>query len=85
MIDADELQRRVADALPGSRITIRDMVGDGDHYEMIVVSAAFEGKNTLQRHRLVYEPLKGILGGALHALALRTLAPGEADGTATPA
>jgi len=85
MIDAEELRRRVGEALPGSRITIRDMVGDGDHYEMTVVSAAFEGKNTLQRHRLVYAPLKDILGGTLHALALKTLAPGEADETPGPA
>jgi len=78
MFDAEELRRRVAEALPDSRITIRDMVGDGDHYEMVVVSAAFEGKNTLERHRLVYAPLKGVLGGSLHALALKTLAPSEA-------
>ena len=85
MIDADELRRRVGEALPGASITIRDMVGDGDHYEMVVVSAAFEGKNTLQRHRLVYEPLKGILGGSLHALALKTLAPSEDEAARRPA
>ena len=79
MIDAEELRRRVGEALPGSRITIRDTAGDGDHYEMVVVSTAFEGKGTLERHRLVYAPLKGILGASLHALALKTLAPSEAD------
>ncbi len=77
MIDAEEIRRRVMAALPDARITIRDMVGDKDHYEMVVVSGAFAGKSTLQRHRLVYEPLRGLLGGQLHALALRTLAPDE--------
>jgi len=77
LIDEGEIRRRVAEALPGSEISIRDMVGDRDHYEMTVVSTAFVGKSTLQRHRMVYAPLKELLGGQLHALALRTLAPGE--------
>jgi len=73
----EEIRRRVSDALPGATISIRDMVGDGDHLEMIVISERFEGLTTLQRHRLVYAPLNDVLGGALHALALKTLAPGE--------
>jgi stress-induced morphogen len=77
MIPADEIRRRVAAAFPGAAIDLRDTVGDGDHYEMTVISGAFLGKSTLERHRMVYAPLKDILGGALHALALRTLAPGE--------
>lgn len=79
MVDSEEIRQRVAAALPGSEIAIRDMVGDGDHLEMIVVSPAFEGKTTLQRHRLVYAPLKDILGGALHALALKTMTPAERE------
>jgi stress-induced morphogen len=77
MVDSEEIRRRVATALPGSEISIRDMVGDGDHLEMIVVSPVFEGKTTLERHRLVYAPLKDLLGGALHALALKTMTPAE--------
>ena len=79
MVDQEEIRSRVANALPGAGITIRDTVGDGDHLEMVVVSPLFEGKSTLERHRLVYAPLKDLLGGALHALALKTLAPGEKD------
>jgi len=77
MVEIEEIRKRVAAALPGSEISIRDMVGDGDHLEMVVVSTAFDGKGTLERHRMVYAPLKDLLGGALHALALKTLAPGE--------
>jgi len=80
MIDPEEIRRRVAGAFPRAEISLRDMVGDRDHYEMIVVSDAFEGKTTLERHRMVYAPLKDILGGALHALALKTLTPGEHAG-----
>ena len=77
MISPDEIRSRVQKALPDAEITIRDMVGDGDHFEMIVISPSFDGKSTLERHRLVYAPLKDLLGGSLHALALRTLSPGE--------
>jgi stress-induced morphogen len=77
MIQAEEIRRRVGSAFPDATIDLHDTVGDADHYEMVVVSAAFAGKTTLERHRLVYAALKDVLGGALHALALKTLAPGE--------
>ncbi|MFQ5701150.1 MAG: BolA/IbaG family iron-sulfur metabolism protein [Acidobacteriota bacterium] len=77
MIDADKIREKVQEALPGAEVSLRDLVGDRDHYEMIVVSSAFEGKTTLERHRLVYAPLRGVLGETLHALALRTIAPSE--------
>ena len=80
MVPIDEIRNRVSRALPDAKITIRDTVGDGDHLDMVVVSAAFEGKTTLQRHRMVYAPLSDLLGGALHALALRTLSPAEEPG-----
>ena len=79
MVETEEIRRRVAGSLPDAEIAIRDMVGDGDHLELIVVSPSFEGKTTLERHRIVYAPLKDLLGGALHALALKTLTPNERD------
>ena len=42
-----------------------------------VVSAAFEGKNAVARHRMVYELLKPELDAGLHALALKTKTPAE--------
>ena len=77
MVDPDEIRRRVSAALPDATIDLRDTAGDRDHFAMVVISPAFAGRSTLERHRLVYAPLKDLLGGALHALALTTLAPGE--------
>lgn len=52
--------------------------GDGYKYQITVVSPAFEGKNTVQRHKMIYALLKeAITGGALHALTLNTLTPDE--------
>jgi BolA protein len=49
----------------------------GGHFSVFVVSAAFEGKNRVARHRLVYDLLQDMMQGAIHALALRTVAPSE--------
>ena len=62
-------------ALPDAQITIRDLAGDGDHYAAEVVSESFRGKNRVQQHQMVYNALKGNMGGALHALALQTSVP----------
>lgn len=45
------------------------------HYAALVVSAAFEGKTRVQQHQMVYDALKGKMGGDLHALALQTQTP----------
>lgn len=77
MIDADEIRRRICEALPDAEVTVQDMTGGGDHYRVEVVSGAFAGVTPIKRHRMVYSPLKDVLGGALHALALTTRTPDE--------
>jgi stress-induced morphogen len=77
VIAPEEIRARIEAALPGSEVTVRDMTGGGDHYEVEVVSEAFAGVSSIQRHRMVYSPLRDVLGGALHALALRTVTPEE--------
>jgi len=49
----------------------------GGHFSVFVVSESFEGKNRVARHRLVYDLLQDMMQGAIHALALRTVAPSE--------
>jgi stress-induced morphogen len=39
------------------------------------VAESFRGKSRVQQHQMVYEALKGRMGGVLHALALQTSAP----------
>jgi stress-induced morphogen len=77
-MDAAELERLIKAALPDARVTIDDLRGDGDHYAAHVVSAAFKDKTRVQQHQLVYQALKGKMGGQLHALALQTSAPEDA-------
>ena len=49
----------------------------GGHYDILIVSAEFEGKSLLDRHRLVNEALRDLIGREIHALALKTRAPSE--------
>ncbi len=61
--------------LPDAEVVVRGE--DGTHFEAEVVSAAFAGKPTLARHRLVYATLGSMMGNEIHALALLTLTPAE--------
>jgi stress-induced morphogen len=74
-MDANEIARLIREGIPGATVTIRDLAGDGDHYAAEVVAESFRGKSRVQQHQMVYEALKGRMGGALHALALQTSAP----------
>jgi stress-induced morphogen len=72
---AEDIERLIKARFPDARVEIQDLAGDGDHYAATVVSEAFRGKSRVEQHKMVYEALEGHMGGALHALALRTAAP----------
>ena len=74
-MDAGEIERMIKEALPDAKIEIQDLAGDGDHYAATILSSAFEGKNRVQQHQMVYAALKGRKGNELHALALNTGLP----------
>jgi stress-induced morphogen len=74
-MNAHDIETLIKQAIPDARVTIRDLAGDGDHYAAEVVSESFRGKGRVQQHQMVYDALKGKMGGVLHALALQTSAP----------
>ena len=74
-MNAHEIEQLIKAGIPDAKVTIRDLAGDGDHYAAEVVAEAFRGKSRVQQHQMVYEALKGNMGGILHALALQTSAP----------
>jgi stress-induced morphogen len=74
-MDAGTIERLIRDAIPDATVSIEDLRGDGDHYAAHVVSAQFVGKTRVQQHQMVYQALKGRMGGELHALALQTSTP----------
>jgi acid stress-induced BolA-like protein IbaG/YrbA len=64
--------------LAGMDCTHLELDGDGQHFQAIVVSPEFAGKNRVQRQQRVYQTLKDKLAtGELHALSFKTLTPEE--------
>jgi stress-induced morphogen len=74
-MDSGEIEQLIKSSIPDAQVTIRDLAGDGDHYAATVIAASFKGKSRVQQHQLVYNALKGRMGGVLHALALQTGTP----------
>jgi stress-induced morphogen len=72
---ADEIEALIVEAIPGARVEITDLAGDGDHYAARVVSESFRGLPRVKQHQRVYAALGGRMGGALHALQLTTATP----------
>ena len=71
MVSIDEVKRRIEAALPGARVEVGLFQGP-DHFEARVTAPQFAGKSRVEQHRLVYAAVDGLLGDAMHALALRT-------------
>ena len=71
---ASEIEKLIKEAFPDAEVTMTDLAGDNDHWAAMIVSSAFKGKNRVQQHQMVYQALKGRMGGELHALSLQTAA-----------
>ena len=75
LMDAAAIQAMIEKGLPGAQVHVSG--DDGVHFEAQVVTDQFAGKLPLARHRMVYATLGDLMGGAIHALALKTLTPEE--------
>jgi acid stress-induced BolA-like protein IbaG/YrbA len=75
-MDTSTIENLIRQGLPDADVQVHGP--DGVHFEALVVSPAFAGKLPLARHRMVYATLGDLMGGAIHALSLRTLTPDEA-------
>jgi stress-induced morphogen len=75
---ADELKERIEEALPGAQVTVEDTTGGGDHFRAEVVSDRFEGLTRIQQHKLIYDVFGDEVGGAIHALSIKTQPPSPA-------
>jgi stress-induced morphogen len=82
-ITPETVRARILAALPDAAVEVRDTTGGGDHFAALVVTAAFEGKPLLDRHRAIYAALGEAMRADVHALALETLTPGEQAARAT--
>lgn len=86
---ADDIRRRLG-ALAPLRMELVDesakhaghagaAPGGNTHWNLTIVSAAFTGKPTVTRHRMIYQALGELMQNPIHALAIRARAPEETD------
>ncbi len=76
----DMLEPTRLDVVNESHLHAGHMGDDGTgetHFAVSVESARFVGLNRVQRQRLVNQALADLLAGPIHALSIRTTAPGE--------
>lgn len=76
-MEQGDIERLIKAGIPDAEVEITDLAGDKDHYAAVIVSSQFAGKTKLQQHQIVYKALGNVMGNALHALQLTTLAPGQ--------
>lgn len=74
MVTNDSVRQGIAAGLACEHL---EVLGDGQHFQALIVSAAFEGKNRVQRHQLVYRALGDRMREEIHALSMQTLTPAE--------
>ncbi|MGO9445402.1 MAG: BolA family protein [Thiobacillaceae bacterium] len=72
MVTPEEIKRWIEAALPCDTVQV---TGDGQHFEALIVSGEFRGKNMVQQHQLVYKALGERMREEIHALSMKTLTP----------
>jgi acid stress-induced BolA-like protein IbaG/YrbA len=74
MVRPEDIQNHIAQGLPCDHC---EVAGDGHHFEAVIVSPEFRGKNRVQQHQLVYGALGDRMREEIHALSMKTLTPEE--------
>ena len=74
----EQLKSKIEMLAPGTQAEVTDLNGTQDHYHVVVVSVAFEGKSMIEQHQLVFQTLKAEVGsGEVHALTMKTHTPSQ--------
>jgi stress-induced morphogen len=69
----DRLRSLLEQAFPGSEVDVQDRTGGGDHFQVTVASARFDGLPLIEQHRLVNQALAAPLAdGTIHELRIQT-------------
>jgi len=74
MVSTESIEQGIRAGLECERV---EVIGDGQHFQALVVSSAFAGKSRIQRHQLVYAALGERMREEIHALSMKTVTPEE--------
>ncbi|MGE5792250.1 MAG: BolA family protein [Bacteroidota bacterium] len=72
MVRPEDVRQYIEQGLPCDHV---EVAGDGHHFEAVIVSAAFRGRNRVQQHQLVYRALGERMREEIHALSMQTFTP----------
>ena len=72
MTTPDQLKSYIENGMQCDHV---ECAGDGHHFEAVIVSALFLGKNKVQQHQIVYKALGDRMREEIHALSMQTLTP----------
>lgn len=73
MISPEQVQELIQSKLANAEVKV---VGDGQHFEAIIVSPDFVGQSKVKQHQAVYAVLQAELASeTIHALSLKTYTP----------
>ena len=73
MLSAQELRSYIMQGLACDYVAV--LGNDGQHFEAVIVSQQFAGKNMVQQHQMVYQALGDRMREEIHALSMRTFTP----------
>lgn len=73
-VTPESIRINIAQGLSPEHLSV---IGDGAHFEAVVVCAAFAGKSRVQRHQMVYQTLGDRMREEIHALSMKTYTPEE--------
>jgi acid stress-induced BolA-like protein IbaG/YrbA len=74
MVTPDSIARSIRAGLACDHV---EVVGDGQHFQALVVSAAFDGLSRVRQHQLVYAAMGDRMREEVHALSMTTLTPAQ--------
>jgi acid stress-induced BolA-like protein IbaG/YrbA len=74
MVNPEQVKTYIEQGLECEYVNV---AGDGHHFEAVIVSEAFRGKNKVQQHQLVYRALGDRMREEIHALSMQTHTPEE--------
>ena len=72
MLTELDIKKKLDEHFPDADITVHDMTGGGDHWDLRIVSPAFHGKSMVEQHQMVYRALGSWMKKEIHALKLHT-------------
>jgi len=73
-MEADAIRAILVQAFPdAAELSVEDRTGTGDHFQVVLATADFDGLSLLDQHRRVNDALAAHLGdGSIHELRIKT-------------